>query len=447
MTISTAALLFTVAAISLVIGISVTAQRRFGKDFFRHWIMAHVMELVTFALLAAGTAAGEVRSLLVLGTGAAMLSLWHIVQTGRLLEGRLLRPWTRWVTVACGWALGAAVFALGGSLVTLMGIGAGIAALPLAWLGWVIMRRPHGALGAHTAWLAAPMVMRAALSASYGPLQVTGLAWAGYAASGMLHLVAGMAMVMYLAVSTLDELEAKNAELQALDRLKTSFLGTVSHELRTPLTIAKGLATGLQDGMAGPLKPEQAAFVGQIETQADQLGRMVDDLITFSELEAGRAAYALEDRDLVPLLAEIVEDHQPVAAERGLTLYWHAPQALPSVSIDAPRLARAIRELVDNALKFTPDGGEVEAWLEAGPTEVRLHVRDSGDGIDPSWHRTIFERFRQLDGSTTRKAGGLGLGLAISRAIVEGHGGRLEVASRPGAGSTFTIALPAKSGR
>ncbi len=246
-----------------------------------------------------------------------------------------------------------------------------------------------------------------------------------------------------------EELERHAAELsqalarqQELERLRSEFIQNVSHELRTPLAIARGYAELLEDGTLGDLSPEQAQAVSTIAGRTRGLSRLLDNFAAILDIEA----HLLQPRpvDMAALVRDALRDIQPTVAEAHLTLTFDITADLPPVSGDPVHLRYAVDSLLDNAVKFTPAGGAITVRLTAADDgrACCLEVADTGIGIPPEEHERIFERFYQVNGTTTRRYGGTGLGLALVKEIVEEHGGSVSVESAVGQGSTFTVVLP-----
>ncbi len=237
------------------------------------------------------------------------------------------------------------------------------------------------------------------------------------------------------------ELQRANEQLKALDRLKSDFLSTVSHELRTPLTAIKGYTQLLMDGRAGPLTDMQAECLGVIAENTETVIRRVNDILFLQESNVilpVRAPLSLQN--IVILVADAMRER---AQDAGIELVLDIPPDLPSIQGDAEALKLLFLHLLDNAIKFSPNGGKVTVTLRDREKEIWGEVSDTGIGIASEYHERIFERFFQVDSSTTRAYGGAGLGLSISRKIVESHGGRIGVLrSAPGQGSTFYFTLP-----
>jgi predicted ATPase/signal transduction histidine kinase len=238
------------------------------------------------------------------------------------------------------------------------------------------------------------------------------------------------------------ELMSAYQQLMELDRLKTNFLSVVSHELRTPLTTIRGYAEFLEDGMGGGLGPEQLEFVKQIQLGTVQLRRLVDDLLDFARVEAGAFKLISVPTDLTRTVTETLESLAPQLHAHGLTLESELPTGPVWAHADAGRISQVILNLVGNAVKFTPRGGRLCVVMRETPDGLRVEVRDSGIGIAPEHVPKLFQKFYQVDSSTTREAGGVGLGLSIAQSIIEAHGGQIGLESTPGEGSTFYFTLP-----
>jgi PAS domain S-box-containing protein len=225
-----------------------------------------------------------------------------------------------------------------------------------------------------------------------------------------------------------------------LDRLQREFIQNVSHELRTPLGIVRGYAELLESGDLGELQLEQREPINIIARRSRMLSKLVDDIMAALELKVREVQK--ESVDLAHLARQAVTDLQVAASRAGLTLSAEIAQDLPLVPGDPIALRRVLDNLVGNALKFTPPGGKVTVWLQQNEDKVELQVSDTGVGIPSDHLGRIFDRFYQVDGSATRRFGGVGLGLALVKEIVEAHGGQVTVASQVGKGTTFTVLLP-----
>jgi len=221
----------------------------------------------------------------------------------------------------------------------------------------------------------------------------------------------------------------------------------VSHELKTPVASIKGFVETLLDGAADD-RADNRRFLTIVAKQADRLAAIIEDLLALSRIEQseGTGNLPLEPTRIAGLLAEAVADCGPRARERSIRLETNCPDDLV-VDVNAPLLEQAVINLVDNAIKYSGPGCttwvEAEAVEAAGRRELVVRVRDEGRGIEPEHLPRLFERFYRVDKARSRQQGGTGLGLSIVKHIVQAHAGTVGVESRPGAGSTFTIRLPA----
>jgi len=228
-----------------------------------------------------------------------------------------------------------------------------------------------------------------------------------------------------------------------VEQLKASFLAMISHELRGPLQTLDGFLDLALSGAGGALNAQQREFVQRARSGSQRLATIVDDLLLLSRRDAGQFALRQELTDLAPVVAEAADEVGALADEAGVRLEVDVPERLPPVLADAPRIAQVLRNLLSNAIKFTARGGHVTLSAEADAASVVLRVRDTGKGIAPEHQAKIFDRFYQAPSSGERgRASGQGLGLAIARIIVEGHGGTITVESVPGRGSVFSVRLP-----
>lgn len=238
------------------------------------------------------------------------------------------------------------------------------------------------------------------------------------------------------------ELEEANQHLHALDRLKSNFLNAASHELRTPLASIVGYAEFLEDGLGGELSETQATFVGQIQTGAGRLQRLVEDLLDFARVEAGTLAIQLETADLLDKVRSVLDGLRPQARAVQVALQADLPDEPLLMHMDPQRIEQVLFNLTANAVKFTREGGEVAIAVAKTLEGVRVEIRDTGIGISPEHLPHLFQKFFQVNTGTTRQYGGTGLGLSIAKAFVEAHGGTIGVDSTLGQGSVFWFTLP-----
>ncbi|RLC67046.1 MAG: hypothetical protein DRI48_03300 [Chloroflexi bacterium] len=226
------------------------------------------------------------------------------------------------------------------------------------------------------------------------------------------------------------------------DRMKSEFVSTVSHELRTPMTAIKGYTDLLYAGAVGPVNDDQVRFLSIIRNNADRLTALINDLLDISRVETGRVRFEPRPTQIGDVISEVVNALAGQAEAKRQTLTYEVVGGLPDVMGDRDRLNQVLTNLVSNAIRYTPIGGEVE--VRAYPVEgaVRVDVRDTGIGITPEDMGRIFERFYRADHPLVQEEAGTGLGLSIVKMFVEMHGGRVWVESEPGEGSTFTFILP-----
>ena len=232
-------------------------------------------------------------------------------------------------------------------------------------------------------------------------------------------------------------------EERALESMRTEFVSTVSHELRTPLAAIYGAAMTLRRSDVALDEDQRAKMLDVVSGEAERLARTVNDILWASRLDAGSLHVAIVSCDPLRLTRDVV-DAQLAHLESGYELVLDAPDDLPDVVGDPDKIGRVLINLVDNAIKYSPDGGRVEVKLaRAGGGRVRFAVTDQGLGVPPSEQRRIFEKFYRLDPNMTRGVGGTGLGLFICRELVRRMDGRIWVESAGlGQGSTFSLELP-----
>ena len=232
------------------------------------------------------------------------------------------------------------------------------------------------------------------------------------------------------------------AEAEQANRAKSAFLAVMSHELRSPLNAIDGHAALLEDGIHGPVNVEQVGALKRLRRASRLLLGLINDLLDFARIEAGRVHYDIREVPLTQLLQEVEEVVQPQLGERRLTCAFDAPAAA-TLRADADKARQILLNLVGNAVKFSNDGGHIVVSADVGDGAVRIRVKDDGIGIPEDRLELIFDPFEQVDHSHKRQQQGVGLGLAISRDLARGMGGDLTVRSDLGKGATFTLTLPA----
>jgi signal transduction histidine kinase len=238
------------------------------------------------------------------------------------------------------------------------------------------------------------------------------------------------------------ELEAALQRLSELNQMKANFVANISHELRTPLTHIKGYVELMISDSLGPLTEEQRHALQVSQKASDRLENLIEDLIMFSMASHGELSLKQEALDIRRLGSMAARNAVQKAEERGVSVSLAAREQLPLVQGDSEKIVWVLNQLLDNAVKFTPSGGRVVIGLKEESTNlVMVTVTDTGIGIPSNRLQEIFEPFHQLDGSSTRRAGGTGLGLSLVRQIVEAHGSLLDVSSVEGRGTTFKFPL------
>jgi signal transduction histidine kinase len=230
-------------------------------------------------------------------------------------------------------------------------------------------------------------------------------------------------------------------EERRVERLKSEFVSTISHELRTPLAAIYGAALTLRREEPA-LLAQREGLLDVVATESERLARIVNDILWVSRLESGTLQVAVERFDATELASAVVaaaRAHLPA----NLTLSLETAPDVPPVEADADKVRQILTNLLDNAVKYSPDGGKISLRIDHGDAFVSFAVADQGLGVSPQEHGRIFEKFYRLDPELTRGVGGTGLGLYISRELVRHMNGRISVDSEEGTGSTFTVELPA----
>ncbi len=229
---------------------------------------------------------------------------------------------------------------------------------------------------------------------------------------------------------------------EAASSAKSSFLAHMSHELRTPLNAIIGFSELLEEGIAGELTAKQSEYVNYVLSSGRYLLGLITDILDLSKVEAGRLELSIEDTDLEPIAHHVEHSLSPIASKKHVALELELDRALPTVHADPMRLQQILYNLLSNAIKFTPEHGRVALRARPVGQMVELAVIDTGVGIRKEDLPKLFREFEQLGNSAESKRGGTGLGLALTKRLIELHHGSIEVESAVGLGSTFTVRLP-----
>jgi PAS domain S-box-containing protein len=236
------------------------------------------------------------------------------------------------------------------------------------------------------------------------------------------------------------ELEREqNEQLRELDVMKDEFVALVSHELRTPLTAIKGYTELVLDGTAGEINDEQSSMLMAIDRSSARLFRLINDLLFVAQVNAGKLSVAIDDVNLAAVAREAIEDARPRAAAADVALEFEIA-SIPTVKADRIRLGQVFDNLISNAIKFTPPGGRVGLTISMVGEEAIVVITDSGMGMSSEDQQRLFTRFFRTKDAA--KIQGTGLGLTITKAIVDAHHGSISVESEVGAGSSFTFTVP-----
>jgi signal transduction histidine kinase len=241
------------------------------------------------------------------------------------------------------------------------------------------------------------------------------------------------------------QLAVQNDQLVEADRLKDEFVALISHDLRTPLTSIVGyVELALDEKVEPPLDEERRSYLKVVARSSERLLRLVDDLLFVARLQAGRLAIEPAEMDLGEVVAQAVDEAQPRAEQKGLTISCLGDTPV-TIEGDRGRIFQLLDNLISNAIKFTPQGGRIDVRVLRTPVGGVLEVADTGIGLGPGETERVFERFFRSVRATDQQIPGTGRGLFIARAIAEAHGGRIDASSRTGAGTTFRIELPLRT--
>jgi signal transduction histidine kinase len=265
----------------------------------------------------------------------------------------------------------------------------------------------------------------------------------GLPAAGFMQTFADQCVLALNNAQLFREVEQKGRELAIASEHKSQFLANMSHELRTPLNAVLGYAELLADGLYGDMPHKAIEVLERIQHNGKHLLGLINDVLDISKIEAGQLTLALEDYSLETMVQQVASATESLARSKGIELKTEIPSGLPLGKGDERRLTQVLLNLVSNAIKFT-DSGSVEIRVDMERDQFHIGVKDTGPGIASEDHEKIFGEFQQVDNSSTRKKGGTGLGLSISRKLISLHGGRIDLSSAIGVGSTFSIVVPVR---
>jgi two-component system sensor histidine kinase GlrK len=232
-------------------------------------------------------------------------------------------------------------------------------------------------------------------------------------------------------------------KLGELDQMKSDFFSTVTHELRTPLSSIKMGISLLTEGREGPLTEGQKDLLMLVKQENNRMVGLVNAILDLSKMEAGMMTYQIEQKNIVPLINQVVKEMKPLVETKKIRLESEVAEKLPIPKIDTERFLQVLRNVIGNALKFTPEGGRVNVSVRTIDQGLQISVADTGPGIPEKNLTSIFEKFQQVNTKGPYQPKGTGLGLAIAKQVITHHGGKIWAESKLGQGSTFFILLPA----
>ena len=260
----------------------------------------------------------------------------------------------------------------------------------------------------------------------------------------LLKTFADQALIAIENVRLFNALRDKTRQLETASRHKSEFLANMSHELRTPLSSIMGFSEVLRGRMVGDVNDKQAEYLNDIHEAGEHLLSLINDILDLAKIEAGQMDLRLESFDLPGAIANAVTLVRERALRHGIKLGVNIDPRLAGFQADKRKVKQILLNLLSNAVKFTPEGGQVDLTAKLDSDKVEIAVRDSGVGISRDDQVSLFKEFRQVGSDNARRAEGTGLGLALTKRLVELHGGAIRVDSAPGKGSTFTVVVPVR---
>lgn len=434
--------LFNIVGVLVPVCFSIGIAQFHQEPYFRSWTISYALLFLVLALEVFTQANGHPLFPTVIEVGMYLVSGWYCLKMGDELMGRARTGWPEIV-------LGAAMLVayLAG---TLAGLPFDQAFMPTIFfyiatqiiLGVHMVRSPER-LARAKVWMGSLVIATGLWVLAYPILVHAGYVSAGFVISGVLHLVLGMGMMLFLLSDIAFRLQRHNDELKVVERLQGEFIGNMNHEFRTPLNAIRAAAWFLASSAeAERLSERQRETVGIVATNVERVIGLVNDVLDYSKIESGTMTYEHNVTDLNALLDKVVGSLSQLFETKGIELALELPDEAVIADVDARRIEQVVANLLSNALKFTRRGGHVSTRLAVQQENARIEVCDSGVGIAPENLERVFTKFYQVDGSTTRKAGGTGLGLSICKAIIEdGHKGRIW-AERAEVGVTFVATIP-----
>ncbi len=439
MTVDGIASLVNTMSIGIVLAASAFVGRHYPATVFRAWTRGYVGFFTMLLLESFSTTQGRMLSLDLVELAVYAASASSFVDAGTALADRASSLVERAGSFILVLVAGATLRLSGLSFE--VAIIPGVLAVSVAYVrlgvGFIRHRQPDGT---GTAWIGVPLIALGALPLLYPLLVKTSVSWLGYLLATSLHLSVGFGMIVHVLER---HTEAVRVQHEALDQLRDDFVASVSHELRTPVTAVKAAVRMLAAGLLGPMTVEQRNYIDIIARSSDRLHCLVNDLLDLAEAQAGALRFTLAPTDVAELVDDVLEGVRLLAVQSGITLSSRVEPAL-FVDTDGARLAQVLLNLVSNAVKFTPRGGAVVVDVSRRERDVCFQVRDTGPGISAADQSRLFSKFFRVGGVNTRPAGGTGLGLVLSKRIVEdGLKGAIWVESRIGQGSSFYVSIPA----
>lgn len=238
------------------------------------------------------------------------------------------------------------------------------------------------------------------------------------------------------------EIELYKVQLEQASRMKSNFIATISHELRTPLTAINGFSELLLSDSVGQLSDEQKRYLNDVYTSGKHLSQLVETILELADIRVNDVSLSLGIVDVTEAVQAVIDVLDEPRKQRHINLVWQVETPPEAILADPTKVKQMVYNYLDNAIKFSPDGAQIQVTLEQNPTEVIVAVQDEGVGIPEGQHEHVFEAFWQLDGSLTRRYEGVGIGLYLTKQLAELHGGRVWFTSNTDQGSTFAFALP-----